>query len=206
MFTYSEKALDHFRHPRNVGIVSDPDAVGEVGSLACGQMLRIAFRLDERKRIAEVRFQAFGCASAIAALSALTELVKGLTPDEAAALTNRDVCRYLDGLPEAREFCSDLGVEALQAAVNQYRRRQDAPTPDQPPPSAVLDCRGLACPLNYVKTKIQLDRMAAGDTLHVLLNAEGARNVPISARAEGHAVLTVVPQDDHWRVVIQRGA
>jgi len=104
MFIYSEKALDHFKNPRNVGTLADPDGIGEVGSLACGQMLRLMFKLDEQGRIVAARFQAFGCASAIAACSALTEMLEGRTIREAQAITKNDIIEYLQGLPEQREF------------------------------------------------------------------------------------------------------
>jgi len=205
MFTYSEKALDHFKNPRNVGMLADPDGVGEVGSLACGQMLRLMFKLDTKEKIGKVTFQAFGCASAIAACSALTEILQGKTLDEAQAVTKEDVITYLQGLPEQREFCSDISIEAVQLAIKDYQSKRKTAL-DTPLSIPELDCRTLACPLNYVKTKIMLDRMDAGAQLCVLLGQEGARNVPISAKAEGHTVLEVAPQDDYWRVVILKGS
>lgn len=205
MFTYSEKALDHFKNPRNVGTLADPDGVGEVGSLACGQMLRLMFKLDSREKIGKVVFQAFGCASAIAACSALTEILQGKTLEEAQAITKEDVISYLQGLPEQRAFCSDISIEAVQLAIKDYQSKRKTAL-ETPPSIPVLDCRTLACPLNYVKIKITLDRMDAGTRLCVLLGQEGARNVPISAKAEGHTVLEVVPQDDYWRVVILKGS
>ena len=120
MWNYSDKMLDYFRHPRNVGTIDHPDGVATVGSLACGDALTFAFKLDENKKIKEAKFQTFGCASAIASSSALTELVIGKTLEEAKTITNKQIADFLGGLPPQKMHCSVMGREALDAAIHNY--------------------------------------------------------------------------------------
>lgn len=119
---YSEKVMDHFSNPRNVGEIENPDGVGEVGNAKCGDIMKIYLKI-ENDIIRDVKFKTFGCGAAIATSSIATEMIVGKTVDEALAITNQAVIDALDGLPPAKIHCSVLAEEAVKAAIEDYKNK-----------------------------------------------------------------------------------
>ncbi|MHB8870521.1 MAG: Fe-S cluster assembly scaffold protein NifU [Thermoleophilia bacterium] len=122
---YSEAVMEHFRNPRNMGVIEDADGVGEVGNPTCGDMMRITIKVND-DRIEDVKFQTLGCGAAVATSSMVTELAIGKTLDEAAEITNKSVAESLGGLPPAKMHCSNLAADGLHEAIKDYRAKQTA--------------------------------------------------------------------------------
>ena len=130
---YSEKVLDHFRSPRNVGTIEDADGYGKVGNPVCGDLMEIYISVDDQQRISDIKFKTFGCGSAIATSSMVTELAKGKTLEEAMKITRDDVADELDGLPPKKMHCSNLAADALHEAIKDYRRKKGELVEDESP-------------------------------------------------------------------------
>lgn len=123
MALYSEKVMDHFRNPRNVGVIEDADGIGEVGNAKCGDIMKMYLKIEDEV-IKDVKFETFGCGSAIASSSMATEMIKGQPVSEAMKLTNKAVAEALDGLPDYKMHCSVLAEEAIKSALEDYEKRK----------------------------------------------------------------------------------
>ena len=124
MALYSEKVMDHFRNPRNVGVLEDANGIGEVGNAKCGDIMKMYLKIED-DIVKDVKFETFGCGSAIASSSMATELIKGKPVSEARQLTNKAVAEALDGLPDYKMHCSVLAQEAIESALQDYESRKD---------------------------------------------------------------------------------
>jgi nitrogen fixation NifU-like protein len=124
---YSKTVMDHFKTPRNVGVLEDPDGVGELGNPLCGDMMTIYLKI-QNEHIEDIKFQTFGCGAAIAVSSMLTEIAKGKSLEEAKKITNKDVAQALEGLPKNKLHCSNLGADALHMAIQDYEDRKAGKT------------------------------------------------------------------------------
>ena len=143
MWDYTDKVRDHYLHPRNAGEIENPDGFGEIGNITCGDALRLTFKLDENGKIEDIKFKTFGCGSAIASASVLTELCKGKTIEEVKKITNKDIAEALGGLPREKMHCSVMGQEALEAAISFYEHGGSVPKAPEKEGTIVCTCFGI---------------------------------------------------------------
>src|SRR5574344_229393 len=127
MWEYTEEVMDHYRNPRNVGRIDDADAIGEAGSLACGDMLKIYLKINDKNVVTDAKFQTFGCGSAVASSSILTEMIIGKPLSDVKKITNQDIADKLGGLPPEKMHCSVMGHEALEDALKKFTGEDSAP-------------------------------------------------------------------------------
>ena len=121
---YTDKVMEHFTNPRNVGEMEEPDGIGKVGNPSCGDIMELYIRVEE-DRVVDARFRTFGCGAAIATSSIITEMVKGKTLEEAVKISNREVAEALGGLPDSKLHCSNLAADALEKAIEDYKNNED---------------------------------------------------------------------------------
>jgi len=140
MWEYTDKVRDHYLNPRNVGEIENPDGFGEIGNISCGDALRLTFKLDNNGKIEDIKFKTFGCGSAIASASMLTELCKGKTLDEVKKISNKDIADALGGLPKEKMHCSVMGEEALEAAIKFYETDGQVTIPPEKEGRVVCHC------------------------------------------------------------------
>jgi len=217
MWDYTEKVRDHYLHPRNVGEIPDPDGFGEVGNITCGDALRLTFKLDKKGKIADIRFKTFGCGSAIASASVLTEMCKGKTLDEVKKITNKEIAKALDGLPKEKMHCSVMGQEALDAAIRFYESGGKETKPALKEGKIVCTCFGITD--KEIETAVRENNLTTVEEVTNFTKAGGGcggchteiqkiidrvRSIKRSAPAHPPSRLTTLQKIDLIRTTLER--
>ncbi len=169
MWDYSEKVMDHYRNPRNAGSIEDADAIGEAGSLSCGDMLKLYLKVDDNGIITDAKFQTFGCGSAVASSSILTEMIIGKHIDEARKITNKQIVDALGGLPPEKMHCSVMGHEALAAAIANYYKEDVKTAEDE---ETVCHCFNIT--RTFLEEEIKTNKLKTLDDVINYTKAGGA--------------------------------
>ncbi len=209
MWDYTDKVMDHFKHPRNVGSIPNADGTGQVGSLVCGDALRLTIKVNKQTDVIEdAKFETFGCASAIASSSILTEMVKGKTIEEASKITNQDIANALGSLPAEKMHCSVMGMEALEAAVQSYRQGGKPVIFEQEAEKIVCQCFNVseeaiikAIRTNHLTTVEDVTHFTKaggacgrckGEIQKILDKVNGACEIPTQAAPKTYEQMTLV--------------
>ena len=220
MWDYTDKVMDHFRNPRNVGAIPNADGTGQVGSLVCGDALKLTIKVNKETDVIEdAKFETFGCASAIASSSILTEMIKGKTIAEASKITNQDIADALGTLPAEKMHCSVMGMEALEAAVKSYRQGGQPVVFEQQEEKIVCHCFNVseetiikAIRANHLKTVEDVTHFTKagggcgrckGEIQKILDKVNGSCEIPAAAAKKSFAQMTVVEKIKAIELVLE---